>query len=51
MVMVIYLLIQNLKKIYCIPLTPRDFAIVMDAIPSGAIALLKNSVDSVPSVI
>ncbi len=35
---------------YCIPVTPHDFAIVMDTIPSGAIALLKNS-DSVHSVI
>lgn len=34
---------------YCIPVTPRDFAIVMDAIPSGAIALLKNSGDSLLS--
>ncbi len=41
---------EFLRK-YCIPVTPRDFAIVMDAIPSGAIALLKNSVDSVPSVV
>lgn len=32
---------------YCIPITPREFAIVMDAIPSGAITLLKNSLHSV----
>ncbi|KAI2653232.1 Protein TIC 214 [Labeo rohita] len=31
-----------LKK-YDIPVTPREFAIVMDAIPAGAITLLKDS--------
>ncbi len=31
---------------YNIPVTPREFAIVMDAIPCGAITLLKGSTRS-----
>lgn len=33
---------------FCIPVTPQDFAIVMDAIPCGAVELLKGSSGPLP---
>lgn len=37
-----YLRYEEFLQLYKVPVTPKDFAIVMDAIPSGVALLFRN---------